>query len=208
MENIIIGIAGPSGSGKTTVAEKIEEFLTENDHVVVISFDDYYRRNDHMSFEKREKLNYDHPNSIEMELLLNDLKELKANRSIEKVLYDFVNHNRSDKTELVEPKKIIILEGLFTLVEKDIRDLLDIKIYVDTDSDICFIRRLTRDVNARGRTIESVIEQFTKYVKPMREQFIEPSKKYADIIIPSGGENTVAINMVITQIENLIKGRK
>ncbi len=200
MDTLIIGIAGPSAGGKTSLTNKINANLTTSD-VIIIKYDDYYKDQSHMSFENRLKTNYDHPSSFDTELLINDLKSLKKGDSIEKPLYDFKEHNRKKETEIVKPKKVIILEGLFTLLDEELRDLLDIKLFVLEDSDICFIRRLLRDTKERGRTIESVIEQYTKTVKPMQEKFVEPTKKYADLIVLRAKENDIAIKMIIDRIK-------
>ncbi len=200
MDTLIIGIAGPSAGGKTSLTNKINTNLTTSD-VIIIKYDDYYKDQSHISFEKRLETNYDHPSSFDTELLINDLKSLKKGNSIEKPLYDFKEHNRKKETEIVKPKKVIILEGLFTLLDEELRDLLDIKLFVSEDSDICFIRRLLRDTKERGRTIESVIEQYTKTVKPMQERFVEPTKKYADLIVLRAKENDIAIKMIIDRIK-------
>lgn len=204
MENkpIIIGIAGGSGSGKSTLAKNIKnEFANE---ITIISYDDYYKSNLEMSFEERKTLNYDHPNAFDTELLIEHLNILKSGKAIEKPSYSFVNHCREDFTTNVEPQKVIIIDGILLFENKDLRDLIDIKIFVDTDSDIRFIRRLVRDVEERGRTIESVIQQYCTTVKPMHELFVEPSKKHADIIVPEGGSNPVALNMIIEKIRNIL----
>ncbi len=200
MDTLIIGIAGPSAGGKTSLTNKINDNLDHSD-VIIIKYDDYYKDQSDMSFEQRLETNYDHPSSFDTELLISDLKKLKEGKTIEKPLYDFKEHNRKKETEIVEPKKVIILEGLFTLLDEELRDLLDIKLYVLEDSDICFIRRLLRDTKERGRTIESVIEQYTKTVKPMQEKFVEPTKKYADLIVLRAKENDIAIKMIIDRIK-------
>ncbi len=200
METLIIGIAGPSAGGKTSLTNKINDNLDHSD-VIIIKYDDYYKDQSDMTFEERLKTNYDHPSSFDTELLISDLKRLKEGKSIEKPLYDFKEHNRKKETEIVEPKKVIILEGLFTLLDEELRELLDIKLYVLEDSDICFIRRLLRDTKERGRTIESVIDQYTKTVKPMQEKFVDPTKKYADLIVLRAKENDIAIKMIIDRIK-------
>ena len=202
MYPIIIGIAGGSGSGKTTFAQNLKkEFDNE---IVVLSHDFYYKNHDELTFEERKKLNFDHPNAFDTDMLVEHLKELKNGHPIEHPIYSFVRHNREDKTVAVEPKKIILVEGILIFENKELRDLMDIKIFVDTDADIRFIRRLVRDVNERGRTIDSIIEQYCSTVKPMHEQFVEYSKKYADIIVPEGGNNKVALSMVKEQIKNIL----
>ncbi len=197
---LIIGIAGPSAGGKTTVTEKIKE--TFGDDVVIIKYDNYYNDQTHLSFEERIKVNYDHPNAFDTELLLEHLQLLISGQTVKIPTYDFSSYNRSDIVNEVKPKKIIIIEGLFTLLEESIRNLLDIKIYVETDLDICFIRRLKRDIDERGRTLDSVISQYTEAVKPMHEKFINPTRKYADIVVLNGGKNPVVNNMINSMITN------
>lgn len=204
MENkpIIIGIAGGSGSGKSTLAKNIKNEFT--DEITIISYDDYYKSNSELAFEERKKLNYDHPNAFDTDLLITHLNLLKSGKPIEKPSYSFVNHCRENFTTNIAPQKVIIVDGILLFENKSLRDILDIKIFVDTDSDIRFIRRLLRDVEERGRTIESIIQQYCTTVKPMHELFVEPSKKYADIIIPEGGSNPVALNMIIEKIRNIL----
>jgi len=199
MKQVIIGIAGGSGSGKTTLARGIKDMLKE--HAVIIAHDYYYRQHNDLSFEERSKLNYDHPNTIETELLIKHLHLLKEGKSINRPIYSFVTHLRLDETILIKPTRVIILEGILLLENKELRDMMDIKVYVDTDSDIRLIRRIERDVNERGRSLDSVIEQYLKTVKPMHEQFIEPSKKYADLIIPEGGYNKVVLNILTERLK-------
>ena len=202
MYPIIIGIAGGSGSGKTTFAQNLKkEFENE---IVVLSHDFYYKNHDELTFEERKKLNFDHPNAFDTDMLVEHLKELKNGNPIDHPVYSFVRHNREEQTVRVEPRKIILVEGILIFENKELRDLMDIKIFVDTDADIRFIRRLVRDVNERGRTIDSIIEQYCSTVKPMHEQFVEYSKKYADIIVPEGGNNKVALSMVKEQIKNIL----
>lgn len=202
MYPVIIGIAGGSGSGKTTFAQNLKNEF--NDEILVLSHDYYYKNHPDLSFEERKKLNYDHPNAFDTDMLVEHLIELKKGNSISHPIYSFVRHNREDYTVTVEPKKIIIVEGILLFENKSLRDLMDIKIFVDTDADIRFIRRLVRDVNDRGRTIDSVIEQYCATVKPMHEQFVEYSKKYADLIVPEGGNNKVALSIVKEQIKNIL----
>ncbi len=203
-KGLIIGIAGPSAGGKTTVTSEILKQFAD-DKVSMIRYDDYYKDQSDLTMAERVKTNYDHPSAFDTDLLLADLMKLKAGEAIEKPIYDFVEHNRSTKTERIEPGNIILVEGLFTLLEEQLRDLLDVKLYVTADSDECFIRRLKRDMNERGRTFDSVIDQYLTTVKPMKEKFIDPTKKYADVIVQSHADNTVAIKMITHVIENHIK---
>jgi len=200
----IIGIAGGSGSGKTSVTSEIMKDL-DGYSVALIEQDYYYKDQSHMSFEDRLKTNYDHPFAFDNERLVNDLKNLKEGNVIEVPTYDYSNHTRSDKTIRFEPKDVIILEGIFALENEDLRDLMDVKIYVDTDADLRILRRLTRDIKERGRTMDSVIDKYLSVVRPMHIQFIEPTKKYADIIIPEGGSNKVAIDIMTTKIQSLVQ---
>lgn len=204
MEPIIIGIAGGSGSGKTTLAENLKKEF-KND-IVMLSHDFYYKQHNELSFEERQNLNYDHPNAFDTDILIEHLKLLKQGKTIEHPVYSFVKHNRENETVTVEPKKIIIVEGILIFENQELMKLMDIKIFVDTDADIRFIRRLVRDVNERGRSIDSVINQYCTTVKPMHEQFVEYSKKNADIIVPEGGNNKVALNMIKEQIKNILHG--
>lgn len=199
---IIIGIAGGTGSGKSTLAENIEKEFKHN--ITMISHDYYYKSNSELPFEERKKLNYDHPDAFETDLLIEHLNKLKNGKSIERPSYSFVNHLREKETYKVVPKKVIIVEGILLFENKTLRDMMDIKIFVDADADIRFIRRLLRDVKERGRTLDSVVEQYCTTVKPMHEQFVEPSKKYADIIVPEGGYNQVALNMIVEKIRSII----
>ncbi len=199
---IIIGIAGGTGSGKSTLAENIEKEFKHN--ITMISHDYYYKSNEQLPFEERTKLNYDHPDAFETDLLIKHLNQLKIGETIQRPSYSFVEHLREKQTYPVVPKKVIIVEGILLFENKTLRDMMDIKIFVDADADIRFIRRLTRDVQERGRSLESVIEQYCTTVKPMHEQFVEPSKKYADIIVPKGGYNQVALNMIVEKIKSII----
>ncbi|WP_237200360.1 uridine kinase [Rothia nasimurium] len=197
MKPLVIGIAGGTGSGKTTLTNTLIERF--DGKVGVIYHDNYYKRNDHLTYEERELLNYDAPEAFDNDLLITQLKALIAGQTIETPVYDFSAHNRSDDTLIVEPQPIIILEGILIFVEPEIRDLCDIKIFVDTDADVRILRRLRRDVIERGRTIESVEAQYLTTVKPMHELHVEPSKKHADIIIPEG-VNLVALDMLFHRI--------
>ena len=188
--------------GKSTLADNIRKEFENN--ITIISHDYYYKDHPDLTFDERKKLNYDHPDAFETDLLLNHLKRLKNGEIIFRPSYSFVEHKRVTKTVEVVPKKVILVDGILIFENKALRDMMDIKIYVDTDADIRFIRRLLRDVQDRGRTLDSVIEQYCTTVKPMHEQFVEPSKKYADIIVPEGGYNNVALNMIIEKIRSII----
>lgn len=195
MNRVIIGICGGTGSGKTTLAEKIfNEFST---CATLISMDSYYKSDPTIPFEERAKCNYDHPNAFETELLIKHLNELKNGNSVDVPQYDFCNHLRKDSFTRVESKQIIIIEGILLLENIELCDLLDIKIYVDTDADVRILRRIMRDVKERGRSLDSVVSQYQSTVKPMHDQFVEPYKRRADIIVPQGGFNTVAIDVII-----------
>ncbi|MCT4598337.1 MAG: uridine kinase [Vallitalea sp.] len=200
---IIIGIAGGTGSGKTTLVNKLNDIL--GDEVVALTHDYYYKANDHLELEERKKLNYDHPNAFETESLIKDLLTLKEGLPIKRPIYSFVEHTREKETVTVEPKKVIIVEGILIFENKELRDILDIKVYVDTDADVRIIRRILRDVKERGRDLDSVINQYLNTVKIMHEEFVEPSKKHADIIIPEGGRNEVACSMLVDKIRTLLK---
>ncbi|SHI33119.1 uridine kinase [Pseudobutyrivibrio xylanivorans] len=192
----VLGVAGGSASGKTTIINKLQDFFGED--IAVISHDAYYKAHPEMSFEERSQLNYDHPDSFESDRMAEDVRKLIKGHAIDMPVYDYVNHNRSDETVRVEPKTVIVMEGILILENKELRDLMDIKIFVDTDADERLMRRIQRDMIERGRSIESIIEQYSKTVKPMHEEFVEPSKKHADIIIPRGGENAAGIEMLTT----------
>ena len=204
MKPIIIGIAGGSASGKTTIARVISDEFRERKSLVIIRQDDYYKDQSALTMEQRVLTNYDHPFAFDNDLLVKHLDELLQRKTIIKPIYDFKEHTRSDEIETITPKDVIILEGLFILEDETIRNRLDMKIFVDTDADVRFIRRLKRDVIDRGRTVESVISQYLATVKPMHEGFVEPSKKFADIIIPEGGKNLVAIDLLNTKINSII----
>ncbi|MDC7278431.1 MULTISPECIES: uridine kinase [Pseudobutyrivibrio] len=192
----VLGVAGGSASGKTTIINKLQDFFGED--IAVISHDAYYKAHPEMSFEERSQLNYDHPDSFESDRMAEDVRKLIKGYAIDMPVYDYVNHNRSAETVRVEPKTVIVMEGILILENKELRDLMDIKIFVDTDADERLMRRIQRDMIERGRSIESIIEQYSKTVKPMHEEFVEPSKKHADIIIPRGGENAAGIEMLTT----------
>lgn len=203
-KTIIIGIAGGSASGKTSISRQLKEAYEDTRSVVIIRQDDYYKDQSDKSMEERVKTNYDHPLAFDNDLLVKQLQELLAGKTIQKPIYDFVNHTRSDEIEEVSPSDVVVLEGLFVLEDEQLRNLCDMKLYVDTDADLRFIRRLLRDVKKRGRTLDSVVDQYTSTVRDMHNLFIEPSKRYADIIIPEGGHNLVAIDLLITKISSII----
>jgi uridine kinase len=207
MAVVVIGIAGGSASGKTSVANKlVENQISKVSSIALIRLDDYYKDLSNLSIEERSKTNFDHPDSIDFDLLSDHLQKLKDGKSINKPVYDFSIHNRKVKFELIKPVNVVILEGILALSEAVIRNLCDIKIFVDTDDDIRFIRRLKRDTRERGRTIESVISQYLDTVRPMHMQFVEPSKRYADIIIPEGGHNPIVIDIITAKISSIING--
>jgi len=201
---VVIGIAGGTGSGKTTVAEAIVRRIGP-ERIALIQQDSYYKDQSHLPMEERVRINYDHPDSIDTALLIRHLQELIAGRPVEVPIYDFTTYTRTPHTRRVEPRPVILVEGILVFVEKALRDLFDIKIYVDADPDIRFIRRLQRDLAERGRTLESVIRQYLSTVRPMHLEFVEPSKRYADIIIPEGGFNTVALDMIIARIRAMLE---
>lgn len=196
---IIIGVSGGSGSGKTSVSRAIYNHFP-NHSIMMLEHDSYYKDQSHLTFEERLKTNYDHPFAFDTDLLIEHLEKLLNYETIEKPVYDYVAHTRSTETVIQEPKEVIILEGILILEDKRLRDLMDIKIYVDTDDDIRIIRRIKRDMVERGRTLDSIIEQYLGVVKPMYHQFIEPTKRYADVIVPEGGENHVAIDLINTKV--------
>lgn len=206
MKPLIIGIAGGSASGKTSISRHIQDKFANMTRVLVIRQDDYYKDQSDKPMEERIKTNYDHPDAFDNDFLVEQINELIHGNKIEKPTYDYVNHTRSDKTETCFPCDVLILEGLFVLQDPKIRELLDIAVYVDTDADIRFIRRLNRDVQERGRTMESVVNQYISTVRPMHESFVEPSKRFANIIIPEGGTNTVAIDLLNTKISSILNG--
>jgi len=204
---ILIGITGGTGSGKSTIAREIYKQFGDST-IAMIEQDSYYKDQSNLSYEQRIKTNYDHPDAFDTSLLVKHLNLLLEGKVIEKPIYDFELHNRKKETVIVKSKEIIIFEGILVLAEKILRDMLDIKIYVDTDADVRFIRRLTRDISERGRTTDSVINQYLKVVKPMHEQFTEPTKRYADIIIPEGGHNKVAIDIITANISQILHKQK
>jgi uridine kinase len=199
---IVIGVAGGSGSGKTTVVRQIVESLGP-DGVIVLEHDRYYRPRNDLRLEERAALNYDHPDSLETDLLVKHLHELRGGRAVDLPVYDFARYTRLAASERVEPRRAIIVEGILIFTDAELRRLMDVKVFVDTDADTRFIRRLQRDVADRGRTVQSVVDQYLGTVKPMHLDFVEPSKRYADVIVPQGGHNTVAIDMLLTLIRAL-----
>ncbi|MGC9523199.1 MAG: uridine kinase [Anaerolineae bacterium] len=203
MQTVIIGVAGGTGSGKTTVANQILARVGA-EHIAYIPHDAYYRDLGHLPEEERAKVNFDHPDSLETSLLIHHLRQLRQGKAVEIPVYDFTKHSRTDQTTHVEPAPIILVEGILIFVEPELRDEFDVKIFIDTDADIRFIRRLRRDIHERGRTFDSVIQQYLKTVRPMHLEFVEPSKRYADVIIPEGGFNEVAIEMVAARIRGLL----
>lgn len=204
---VIIGIAGGTASGKSSVAQKLVDAFDDVNTVSIIRIDDYYLDQSDMPFSERLKTNYDHPDAFDNELLIRQIDELSSGKAIEKPTYDYTNHTRSSITEMVYPCDVLILEGLFVLENEDIRKRLDMKIFIDTDADVRFIRRLKRDVKERGRTIENVCDQYLNTVRVMHEAFVEPSKRKADIIIPEGAQNEVAMDLLMTKIRSIIDAR-
>ncbi len=203
-KGILIGIAGASGSGKTLVAKTIYEALG-SDKVVIMQEDSYYHDLSHLPPEERTKINFDHPDAFDHDLLVTHLKKLLGGEVIDHPIYDYTTHSRKPETRRVGPHQIVILEGILVLAIPELRELMDIKIYIDTPPDICLIRRLRRDIQERGRSVESVLRQYQETVRPMYLQFVEPSKRYADIIVPHGGKNIIAIDIIKSKIEQLLK---
>ncbi|MFC0188072.1 uridine kinase [Fictibacillus aquaticus] len=201
---IVIGVAGGSGSGKTTVAKEIYRQFADQS-ILIIEQDSYYKDQSEKSMEERLNTNYDHPLAFDNDLLIEHINELQQYHAIEKPVYDYTAHTRSDKIIPVDAKDVIILEGILILEDERLRDLMDIKVFVDTDADVRIIRRLVRDMRDRGRTLDSVIDQYISVVRPMHNQFIEPTKRYADIIIPEGGQNRVAIDLMVTKIGTILE---
>ncbi|QIK70453.1 uridine kinase [Erysipelothrix sp. HDW6C] len=204
MHPIIIGIAGGSASGKSSIAKRLKNHFEETQNVVIIRMDDYYRDQTDVPMEVRIGTNYDHPFAFDMDLLVADITALKNGQAIQKPVYDFMNHTRSTYHEDIAPSDVIVIEGLMTLDNEALREMLDIKVFVDTAADVRFIRRLKRDVNQRGREMEHVIDQYVTTVRVMHDQFVEPSKRHADIIIPEGAHNAVAIDLLTTKIGSII----
>jgi uridine kinase len=203
MKPIIIGVAGGTASGKTTVSDVILERVGRH-RIAYIQHDSYYRDLSHLPLEERRKLNFDHPDALETELLVAHLRQLQAGELVEVPTYDFTTYQRRSETRSVESHRVILVEGLLIFVDRELRDMMDIKLYVDTDADLRFIRRLQRDIQERGRSMESVIHQYLTTVRPMHLEFVEPSKRYADVIIPAGGYNKTAIEMIVARIEGML----
>ena len=200
MDTMIIGIAGGTGSGKTTLTERLKaEFQGD---VSVLYHDNYYKSHSDMTYEERAKLNYDHPDAFETERMIADLQALRRGEAVECPVYGYTVHDRSPQTLVVQPTKVILVEGILIFAEPELRALMDIKIFVDTDADVRILRRIMRDVKKRGRSLDSVVQQYLTTVKPMHEQFVEPSKRYADIVVPEGGRNLVALDMIIQRIRS------
>lgn len=203
---LVIGIAGGTGSGKTTVVKKIVEQIPENE-VAVLSHDSYYYDNGHLSLEERRKKNFDHPDSIEFDLMIEHINKLKKGEPVEEPVYSFITCTRSKETRKISPKKVLIIEGILCLTNKELRELMDIKVFVDCDSDIRLTRVIQRDIQERGRDIEQVLTRYKKTVRPSHLQFIEPTKRYADIIVPQGGKNLVAINILTNHINQTLNNK-
>ncbi len=204
---VIIGIAGGSGSGKTTIAESVVTAVGV-DTVSLVQHDAYYRDLPHLELSEREKVNYDHPDSLETELLIEHIHQLRAGKEVRRPVYDFTVHRRTDKTVLVKPEPVVVIEGILVLSEPDLRKTMDLRIYVDADADLRLMRRLQRDIIERERTLDSVIEQYEKTVRPMHLQFVEPSKRYADIIVPNGGYNLGAVGTITSMIRDVLSGAR
>ena len=203
---IVIGVAGGTGSGKTTLVKALIKRFGDN--ITVLSHDNYYKRHDDMTYEERSKLNYDHPSAFDTDMMIEHLRLLKQGQAIECPTYDYTIHNRADEVLRIEPKKVIVVEGILIFENRVLCEEMDIKIFVDTDADVRLCRRIRRDVKKRGRTIDSVIEQYLTTVKPMHEQFVEPSKKNANLIVPEGGKNLIALEMIINRIQRHIDEQK
>ena len=204
MEVTVIGVAGGTGSGKSTLVKRLQEAFHSED-VATLCHDFYYKAHPELTYEERTQLNYDHPQAFDTDMLVEHIRTLKNNAAIHRPVYSFVDHNRTDETVMVKPSKVIIIDGILIFENKELRDLMDIKVFVDTDADLRLARRILRDVRDRGRSMESVINQYTQTVKPMHEEFVEPSKRYADVIIPEGGFNSVAVQMLIQNIRSIVE---
>lgn len=202
---MVVGIAGGTGSGKTTLADLILKRMGR-ENIAYLAHDAYYKDQKHLSPEARAQVNYDHPDSLETNLMIRHIRELIEGRAVEMPVYDFSIHSRKAESVPVDPRPVILVEGILIFVEKELRDLFDMKIFVDTDADIRLIRRLLRDIQERGRTLQSVVDQYMRTVRPMHLEFVEASKRYADIIVPEGGLNVVALDMVIARLQSLLQG--
>ncbi|MGV2622187.1 UNVERIFIED_CONTAM: uridine kinase [Halobacillus marinus] len=200
---VVIGVAGGTGSGKTSVTKSIIQRFTDKT-LLMLEQDYYYKDQSHLPFEERLETNYDHPLAFDNDLLIEQLEQLIDQKPVEKPVYDYTRHTRSEETNHVDPKEVIIVEGILVLEDERLRDMMDIKVFVDTDADVRIIRRMMRDINERGRTLDSVIDQYINVVRPMHLQFVEPTKRYADIIIPEGGQNHVAIDLMATKIQTVL----
>lgn len=202
---LVIGVAGGSGSGKTTVSTRIRDIVGRS-HITYIQHDHYYRDRPDLSLEERSKVNYDHPESLETPLMVEHLCQLRAGKPVDAPLYNFATHRRMEETQRLEPARVILVEGILIFVEPALREQMDMRIFVDTDADLRFIRRLKRDITERGRSLDSVIQQYLETVRPMHLEFVEPSKRYADIIVPAGGHNRVAMEMIVSRIHAVLQG--
>lgn len=207
MKPFIIGIAGGSGSGKSTVARNVAQAL-QTETVAFIDMDAYYLNYAHLTMDERRKINWDHPDAFDWDLLIEQLSRLAAGQSIDKPVYDFVTHSRSDKCVVVPPAQVVVIDGILLFSDARVRDLCDVKVFVDADADIRLIRRIRRDINKRGRPLDEVIDQYLTTVQPMHLQFVEPSKRYADVIVPRGGHNSVAIEMIVAKIHRRLSGSR
>ena len=210
MKPLIIGIAGGTGSGKTTVARKIAESLAAvpNASIAFLDMDGYYRNLAHLPMDERRKINWDHPEAFDLDLFASHLEQLSRGESIEKPVYDFATHLRSSRTERITPADVIVVDGILLFVDERIRALCDVKVFVDADPDIRLVRRIQRDMSERNRPLEEILEQYLTTVRPMHQQFVEPGKRYADIILPRGGQNAVAIEMILTTIQRRLDARR
>ena len=206
MDIMVLGVAGGTGSGKTTLTRRLKERF--GDRISVISHDNYYKRQDHLTYEQRCLTNYDHPDAFDTELMVQHLAALKQGKTIYCPVYDVSQHNRSEDLLEIRPAPVILVEGILIFASQELCDLMDIKVFVDTDADVRILRRIVRDVKKRGRTLESVVSQYLTTVKPMHEQFVEPSKRRADLIIPEGGKNTVALDMLFHRLDNHLNGHR
>ena len=205
--SLIVGIAGGSGSGKSTVARRIAGALAAPD-VAFIDMDAYYRNFSHLPMEERRRVNWDHPEALDIDLLVRHLEELRAGRPIEKPIYDFVTHTRTARTERIEPGRVVVIDGILLFADERVRTLCDVKVFVDADADIRLIRRIRRDIAERGRPLDEILEQYLSTVQPMHLQFVEPSKRYADVIVPRGGHNEVAIEMLVAKIRGRVAAER